>query len=438
MTHRWVRIAVSSATAAMLSISLIGAVGQPAAAKEPKLSPGVTAANLAIELTAKVWLNPVAKAATVDFGKAYKSRVVTLQTHLTSNDAAPWVKVGKATKLSSSGKATFTLAGLYGSVTYRAVVDKTSKKPAMSSTTATVSAQWKNTLNEDFSSDGIGTGGMWSDRGLNVVVPSRLCSVPSNGITPATGSTLRSIAGGQFVAGIVKHTGDQFFNDRVASANPAATAAYNAAMASAQVLKPSARKAAEKIAKDALRAAFNCPSGAFENTAISTSGNTKGFKVNTGTPGMVSARVKFPLAQGMHGSVWLQSSDGKGGEIDFIESFGYGSGITSYVHIPTGGSFQKVGGYVLNSKKNNKSWWAKAHDFSVEWTASTFTFRVDGAISRTVKRTLPDADYFLVVSLLTSDWELARLTKPIGGGIKKASVADQKMLVDSVRAWTKA
>ncbi len=432
MTHRWARTFVSVAAAAMLSVTMLGGAGQPAAAKEPKLSGEVIKSTLALETAARVWLNPVAKTASVSFGKLYKSRVVTLQTRTTSDDAAAWKKAGKATKLSSSGKATFTLSGIYDSVSYRAVVDKTSSKIAKASSPTTLAAQWATTLNEGFTSSSLGAGAMWVDRGVNDQLATRLCSVPSSD------PNVRSVTDGKLITGVAKYKSGTFYSDIVAKANAKAAAAYEEAMAAAKKLSRSKRAAAEKAAKAARKAVYGCPNGVFKNTAITTGGNSSGFTVDTAKPGILTARITFPKAQGMHGSLWLQSTDGKGGEIDFIESFGFGSGITSYVHVPKkSGGFTKVGGYVLTSKKNNKSWWAKAHDYSIEWTASTFTFRVDGAITRTIKRTLPNASYDLVASLLTSDWELGRLLKPVGKGVRTSDVSKQKMVVHAIRVWTK-
>lgn len=443
MTQRWARILVSTAAAVMLSVSLLGAVGQPAAAKEPKLSAAVTDPALLV-VTAKIALNPVTRTAAFDFGKSYKKRVVTLQRY--QYEPAAWVKVGSATKLSSSGKVTFTLT-INPDDTYRAVVDTYGKSPAKASKSVKLSDQWVSTFEDDFTADALGT--MWSPRGEGYQVDSRLCSVPH--------ASMGSVAEGNFVASIAKNArGSEFHQKLVATANPRATDARATALAKAAKLKSkSARKAAIKKADADYKAALNCVRGAFDNAAVSTQNNTDGFTINTAKPGIVSARIKFPMAQGVHGSIWLQNYTSGGGEIDFIESFGYGAGLTSYIHVPkpsnklyvagTPGEFTKKGGYVLTSKKNDKKWWSSYHDYSVEWTTTHFIFRIDGKTTKTLKITPGNTDYYLVMSLLSSDWELGRMqgTKKgdqLGKGkpVADADIPNQKMYVSWVRAWTKA
>jgi len=94
--------------------------------------------------------------------------------------------------------------------------------------------------------------------------------------------------------------------------------------------------------------------------------------------------------------------------------------------------------WVAKSAVNKSSWWGKSHVFSIEWTRSDIVFRMDGAETKRMKnQKLPDADYFIVMSMLTSDWETGRIKKPVNGG-KKVDLAKSVMKVDWVKAWTKA
>ncbi len=152
----------------------------------------------------------------------------------------------------------------------------------------------------------------------------------------------------------------------------------------------------------------------YRNAMLSTNGN---FAMQTGT---VAARVKFPKDRGMHGGIWLQSDGGS--EIDFIESYGYGKAITSVVH--TRYSTGKTKENKLYKKSMKKSWFSKYHVFAVTWDTAKVTFRIDGKVVKT-KKLKTQGNYFLVMSLLSSDWELNKMkSKPSG-----------KMEVDWIKAW---
>lgn len=104
------------------------------------------------------------------------------------------------------------------------------------------------------------------------------------------------------------------------------------------------------------------------------------------------------------------------------------------------GRLEQVGGYVLKDKTNDPKWWDKYHIYSVEWTHSEFVFRVDGVeTSRIAKKAVKGDEYFLVISLLSSDWETRLLTKPATSaktpGVKKANLRKAKMQVDWIQAW---
>ena len=122
----------------------------------------------------------------------------------------------------------------------------------------------------------------------------------------------------------------------------------------------------------------------------------------------------------MHGGIWLQSDGGS--EIDFIESYGYGKAITSVVH--TRYSTGKTKENKLYKKSMKKSWFSKYHVFAVTWDTAKVTFRIDGKVVKT-KKLKTQGNYFLVMSLLSSDWELNKMkSKPSG-----------KMEVDWIKAW---
>ncbi len=126
------------------------------------------------------------------------------------------------------------------------------------------------------------------------------------------------------------------------------------------------------------------------------------------------ARVRFQRPLGMHGAFRLQVADGGvTREIDTAEFFGEHyrnnpqGGLGTFVHSET-----KVG----RVQPANLPWlakgdtgWTRYHGFSVEWTPTRYVFRVDGRQIWTTTVGLPDRDEFLVLSLLTTDYELSFL-----------------------------
>ena len=181
-----------------------------------------------------------------------------------------------------------------------------------------------------------------------------------------------------------------------------------------------------------------CPNGVFDNAMISTEGQ---FTVQQGT---VAARVKFPRDQGAHGGVWLQS--GADQEIDIVEGYGHGWGLTNMAHIkgeglPADGS----DAYVASEAAADPAWWEQWHTVSVEWDLTRMVFRIDGVKTHEFTVETSNAEYFIVLSNLSSDWETPRLTAP---GVRKGSGVDAKdvvkaelpfaIVVDSVRVWEPA
>ena len=142
--------------------------------------------------------------------------------------------------------------------------------------------------------------------------------------------------------------------------------------------------------------------------------------------GIVAARIKPQRAKGMHSGLWLLPSgttytDGvpaAGTEIDVMEFFGQnGRGtetISSSVHyyeadwnrVSLGDTFPTA----RHSLGKGRSWWNEFHVFSVEWTPTEYVFRIDGREYYRETAAVSQADQYLVLSNLTSDYELAELT----------------------------
>ncbi|MFZ0530829.1 MAG: hypothetical protein WAL91_09855, partial [Propionicimonas sp.] len=61
----------------------------------------------------------------------------------------------------------------------------------------------------------------------------------------------------------------------------------------------------------------------YSNAMVSTENQPTGMlRAGRVTPTIVETRVKFPNAEGLLGSVWIQSEEARGPEIDLIESYG--------------------------------------------------------------------------------------------------------------------
>jgi phage gp46-like protein len=394
------------------------------------------------EPKAKLTLNPAAHTVVASFGTSYARRAAVLeQREPTKEGASPaeWAPVADSKKLDSKGRATFA-TDVSASDSYRVSLDAAALRPPVYSPAATLADQWDSTFSDQFHADALDDE-WWSDRAVGAQMPSRLCSLPS------AKSTVRFVEDGEFNAGITRHTDDEYFTTVVAKANKLAKARlkHDLAAAKHRGTKHKRRVAIAK-AKAQYKLTHNCPRGAFENSIVSTQANKPEFRVNTAQPGIVAARVKFPKAQGMHTGIWLQSYARGGGEIDIAETFGFGSGLVNYLHIPSTGkmyrpgnpkALKRKGGRVIFSKTRSKAWWNDYHDVSVEWTATKFVFRTDGAVTKTIKLKPGKADYYLILSLLSSDWELPRLNKPIGNVKPITDVSDQKLVVDWVRIWSK-
>lgn len=142
--------------------------------------------------------------------------------------------------------------------------------------------------------------------------------------------------------------------------------------------------------------------------------------------GIVAARIKPQQAKGMHSGFWLLPQGTKyvdgvpagGTEIDVMEFFGdNGRGtetVGSHIHYyEAGWSKVSLGDMFPTLRRSlgaKRSWWEEFHVFSVEWTPSEYVFRIDGREYYREARAVSQAPQYLVLSNLTSDYELGELT----------------------------
>ncbi len=164
--------------------------------------------------------------------------------------------------------------------------------------------------------------------------------------------------------------------------------------------------------------------------------------------GVAAARMRFQRRQGQHGAFWLQprglletGPTPWGAEIDVIEWYGAqrgsGSALATAVHRHPSSSASTtttVGGPLPDPDRflENRSdrWWRNYHVFSVEWTPREYVFRIDGQETMRTSQGVSHHPEFLILSLLSSDFELGRL------GGDEAEYLPQHIDVDWVAAWT--
>ena len=155
------------------------------------------------------------------------------------------------------------------------------------------------------------------------------------------------------------------------------------------------------------------------------------------TYGYAAARLRFPSARGQHGAFWLQPEQGQkpggpedgGAEIDVIEYFGDGhpqGGLTSFTYwLDEDGKQQTKGGWITDSEQYGEDWAEEFHVFSVEWTPDEYVFRIDGEVTHRLTGKTSGQPEFLILSLLSSDYELKQLDEDL----------PQHMDVDWARVW---
>jgi len=171
-----------------------------------------------------------------------------------------------------------------------------------------------------------------------------------------------------------------------------------------------------------------CPHGVWDNAMIGTLNGTDRF---TGRYGVFAARVRFQSGNGMHGAFWMQGPAVTGAEIDVAEYFGdrrADGGLASYVHYVdasgrshSSGGIQNVRRFTTQGRSLSNAW----HVYSVEWNPSGYILRIDGYPTLvTSKLYVASSPESMILSLLTSDWELPAMKDP-----------SSTMYVDWVRAW---
>lgn len=161
------------------------------------------------------------------------------------------------------------------------------------------------------------------------------------------------------------------------------------------------------------------------------------------TYGYAAARIKFERGRGQHGSFWMQpqsrvasvgSAARTGAEIDVAEFFGRGyprGGMAHYVYsYPSRTRTVKSGGVMASASRalrgRSDAWWSRYHVFSVRWSAAGYVFRIDGVDTWRHFAHASHRPEYLILSLLTSDWELSRLDR---------RTLPSSMKVDWIRVW---
>ena len=155
------------------------------------------------------------------------------------------------------------------------------------------------------------------------------------------------------------------------------------------------------------------------------------------TYGFAAARIKAQSARGQHAAFWMQAVGGQsaggartgGAEIDVMEYFGDGhpeGGLTSFAYwLDEDGRKQTAGGWVRDLDQYGEGWAEQYHVFSVEWTPEEYVFRIDGKVTHRLEGETSGRQEFLILSLLSSDYELPRFNGEL----------PEHMHVDWARVW---
>jgi hypothetical protein len=100
-------------------------------------------------------------------------------------------------------------------------------------------------------------------------------------------------------------------------------------------------------------------------------------------------------------------------------------------HIEGGTELQTVGGPIADPGQYLQGpgdrWWRQYHVFSVQWTPAEYIFRIDGRETLRTTRNVSHHPEFLILSMLSSDYELGAL-----GGEEHLP---QRTDVDWVQVW---
>ena len=118
--------------------------------------------------------------------------------------------------------------------------------------------------------------------------------------------------------------------------------------------------------------------------------------------------------------------------MEFYGNVGSRARMVSAIHEPTpSGRKIQIGGAVPRPNRflasRSDSWWRNYHVFSVQWTAREYIFRISGhEVWRTDRGVSHDPE-FLILSMLSSDFELPSLAAGQDQG--------QSASVDWVKVW---
>ncbi|WP_268932250.1 glycoside hydrolase family 16 protein [Nocardioides okcheonensis] len=179
------------------------------------------------------------------------------------------------------------------------------------------------------------------------------------------------------------------------------------------------------------------PSGKRKKFDIRLNGHVGTEATYAFTYGYAAARIKTQAARGQHSAFWLQAAGGQlpggpkkgGAEIDVMEYFGDDhpeGGLTSFTYfLDKAGRKQTVGGWLPDVEDLGDDWAEQYHVFSVEWTPKEYVFRIDGKVTQRLKGETSGRPEFLILSLLSSDYELPRFNGEL----------PEHMDVDWARVW---
>lgn len=152
------------------------------------------------------------------------------------------------------------------------------------------------------------------------------------------------------------------------------------------------------------------------------------------TYGCAAARIRFQPMQGAHGAFWLLAPslagvEVQGPETDVAEYMGDSRQLWHNVYWPDPTTaLTTVAG--VKQATRGVHWHSEFHVYEVCWRPAMYRFKVDGALVSKVATGLSDRAHFLVLSLLTKDWEVPEL--------RTHSLATYHMDVDWIGVWRSA
>ena len=362
----------------------VTATSAPTASATPE-PPQVPLGDVPKDATADLAVSPVdygGKSVVVaGFGEPVANRPVSLQLQTTTG----WQEIASGEQ-DGKGMAEFIVkapAATYRAVALEHTVDG-STRTAVSTPKASAKDQWKSVFSDDF--DGSRLKSPWEVRFPGLYYQSRWCSSSYPSMVKVKGGVL------------------------------SLSVARASAVRTRQVRAEAARETGTKTSKA-------CRYGVYDNGMISTEGRST-FRYGT-----FAVRMKFPHQRGMHAAAWMQTPGGKDVEIDFIETFGHGSkGLQNMLHPKSAkGERLDVGDYVNNVPGvQSREWWDQYHVATVEWSPKGYVFRIDGVETFRTSKATSNKPKFLVLSLLSSDYETDRLSP---------SQLPASLKVDWVRIW---